>query len=65
MSYKKTLKQIEFDEEEYHKHLHLPNIEFVFRTVEQIVQILGKDLCSIPRISSDKVEEVADELKAM
>ncbi|EXB36983.1 L-aminoadipate-semialdehyde dehydrogenase-phosphopantetheinyl transferase [Morus notabilis] len=37
-SYKKTLKHVEFDDEEFHKGLHLPNMEFVFRTVEQLVQ---------------------------
>ncbi|XP_024029400.1 L-aminoadipate-semialdehyde dehydrogenase-phosphopantetheinyl transferase [Morus notabilis] len=49
-SYKKTLKHVEFDDEEFHKGLHLPNMEFVFRTVEQLVQVLCKEGYSIPRI---------------
>ena len=49
-SYKKALKCTEFDEEEYSKGLHLPNVDFVFRTVEDVIQILYKEVQSIPRI---------------
>ncbi|KAF4401241.1 hypothetical protein G4B88_014082, partial [Cannabis sativa] len=60
-SYKKTLKYAEFDEEEYRKGLHLPNIDFVYRTVEEVIQILCKEVKSIPRIHNDnKLEETGD-----
>ncbi|XP_065869901.1 uncharacterized protein [Euphorbia lathyris] len=36
-SYKKTIKRVEFDEEEYEKGLSLPNVKFVSRTIEQLL----------------------------
>ncbi|PON33074.1 4'-phosphopantetheinyl transferase superfamily [Parasponia andersonii] len=61
-NYKRALKHVEFDEEEYHKGLHLPNVEFVFQTIEQLIQILCKDVDNIPRIQdASKLEEMADE----
>jgi 4'-phosphopantetheinyl transferase len=39
-SYKKTLKRIEFNEEEYHMALHLPNVDFVSQTVEELISVL-------------------------
>ncbi|XP_004307066.1 PREDICTED: L-aminoadipate-semialdehyde dehydrogenase-phosphopantetheinyl transferase-like [Fragaria vesca subsp. vesca] len=36
-SYKRTLRQTEFDEKEYLAALHLPNVGFVSRTVEQLI----------------------------
>ncbi|CAL9005559.1 unnamed protein product [Prunus brigantina] len=42
-SYMRTLKQAEFDEEEYHAALHLPNVRFVSRTVEQLIPVSHKD----------------------
>ncbi|KAL6989311.1 hypothetical protein U1Q18_015059 [Sarracenia purpurea var. burkii] len=40
-SYKKTLKRTDFDEEQYHLGLHLPNSSFVPRTVEQLIPNSG------------------------
>ncbi|KAL5568605.1 hypothetical protein UlMin_025180 [Ulmus minor] len=60
-SYRKTLKQIEFDEEEYRKGLNLPNVRFVLRTMEQLVQVLCKEVSGIPKIvDTVEVEEMAD-----
>ncbi|XP_016649984.1 PREDICTED: L-aminoadipate-semialdehyde dehydrogenase-phosphopantetheinyl transferase-like isoform X2 [Prunus mume] len=42
-SYMRTLKQAEFDEEEYNAALHLPNVRFVSRTVEQLIPVSHKD----------------------
>ncbi|XP_038710584.1 L-aminoadipate-semialdehyde dehydrogenase-phosphopantetheinyl transferase-like isoform X2 [Tripterygium wilfordii] len=38
-SYKRTLNKVEFDEEEYNQGLHLANASFVWKTVEQLVQV--------------------------
>lgn len=59
-SYKRTLKHVEFEEDEYHKGLHLPNVKFIFKTVEQLVQVLCKAVYSLPRTpNTSKVEEMA------
>jgi hypothetical protein len=42
--YKSTLKKIQFTENEYNIGLHLPNVEFVDLSVEQLVLILQKAL---------------------
>ncbi|KAM7268688.1 hypothetical protein ACFE04_010854 [Oxalis oulophora] len=39
-TYKKTLTRTEFDEEEYHKGLHLPNNKFISKTMEELISIL-------------------------
>jgi hypothetical protein len=39
-SYKRALKRIEFNEEEYHMALQLPNVDFVSRTVEELISVL-------------------------
>ncbi|XP_059434759.1 uncharacterized protein LOC132167752 isoform X1 [Corylus avellana] len=39
-SYKRTLKRIDFNEEEYRMALHLPNVDFVSRTVEELISVL-------------------------
>ncbi|XP_058205684.1 uncharacterized protein LOC131319460 isoform X1 [Rhododendron vialii] len=41
-TYKRTLKRTEFDEEHYHLGLHLPNVSFVQRTVEQLIPVSSK-----------------------
>uniref|UniRef100_A0A5B7AJU2 holo-[acyl-carrier-protein] synthase n=1 Tax=Davidia involucrata TaxID=16924 RepID=A0A5B7AJU2_DAVIN len=41
-SYKKTLRQTQFGEEEYHLGLHLPNVSFVLRTVEELIPISSR-----------------------
>ncbi|KAG5556973.1 hypothetical protein RHGRI_007277 [Rhododendron griersonianum] len=41
-NYKRTLKRTEFDEEHYHLGLHLPNVSFVQRTVEQLIPVSSK-----------------------
>ncbi|XP_057979006.1 uncharacterized protein LOC131165337 isoform X3 [Malania oleifera] len=41
-SYKRTLKRTEFDEEEYHLGLHLPNVSFELQTVDQLVRLLQR-----------------------
>jgi 4'-phosphopantetheinyl transferase len=40
ISYKSTLKKIQFTEDEYNIVLHLPNVEFMDLSVEQLVLIL-------------------------
>ena len=50
-SYKKTLKGIEFNGEEYHEGLHLPNVDFVSRIVEELISLLHGGAYNIP---SDK-----------
>lgn len=42
VNYMRTLKQTEFDENEYHAALHLPNVGFVSRTVEQLIPVSHK-----------------------
>jgi hypothetical protein len=44
ISYKSTLKKVEFTEDEYNIGLHLPNVDFVELSVEQLVLILQKAL---------------------
>lgn len=41
-TYKRTLKRTEFDEEHYHLGLHLLNVSFVQRTVEQLIPVSSK-----------------------
>ncbi|KAI8563414.1 hypothetical protein RHMOL_Rhmol03G0109700 [Rhododendron molle] len=41
-TYKRTLKRTEFDEEHYHLGLHLPNVSFVQRSVEQLIPVSSK-----------------------
>lgn len=41
-NYTRTLKQTEFDENEYHAALHLPNVGFVSRTVEELIPVSHK-----------------------
>lgn len=41
-TYKRTLKRTEFDEEHYHLGLHLPNVSFGQRTVEQLIPVSSK-----------------------
>ncbi|KAK8548334.1 hypothetical protein V6N13_054861 [Hibiscus sabdariffa] len=45
-SYKRSLKRTEFDEEEYNVGLHLPNPRFAFKTVEELISVVHKALCS-------------------
>lgn len=42
MSYKSTLKKVDFTEDEYNIGLHLPNVDFVKLSVEQLVSVLQK-----------------------
>ncbi|XP_045809091.1 L-aminoadipate-semialdehyde dehydrogenase-phosphopantetheinyl transferase-like [Trifolium pratense] len=44
ISYKSTLKKVEFTEEEYNIGLHLPNVDFVELSVEQLISILQQSL---------------------
>lgn len=39
-SYKRTLERSEFNEEEYHMGLYLPNVDFVSRSVEELISVL-------------------------
>ncbi|KAK3035031.1 hypothetical protein RJ639_033945, partial [Escallonia herrerae] len=48
-NFKKTLNQTEFDKEEYHLALHLPNPSFVLKTVEELIPV-----------SSDQVDFPSD-----
>ena len=48
LSYRKTLKGSEFNLEEYHKGLHLPNVDFVSRTVEELISVLHGEAHNIP-----------------
>ncbi|XP_068493924.1 phosphopantetheinyl transferase-like isoform X2 [Phaseolus vulgaris] len=41
-SYKRTLKKVEFTEEEYTLGLHLPNVDFVQLGIEQLISIIQK-----------------------
>lgn len=51
-NYKRTLKQTQFDEEEYNFGLHLPNVSFVLQTVEQLIQLASRaKKIHVPRIS--------------
>lgn len=47
-SYKRTLKRVDFGEEEYHLGLHLPNASFKLQTVEQLVSVQGRADHGIP-----------------
>lgn len=49
ISYKSTLKKVDFTEDEYNIGLHLPNVDFVEQSVEQLVLILQKAFDSEPR----------------
>ncbi|CAJ1967798.1 unnamed protein product [Sphenostylis stenocarpa] len=42
MSYKRTLKKVDFTEHEYTLGLHLPNVDFVQIEIEQVISILQK-----------------------
>ncbi|KAF5470143.1 hypothetical protein F2P56_010676 [Juglans regia] len=44
-SYKRKLKRIEFNNEDYHKGLHLPNVDFVFKTVEELILLMNSKRC--------------------
>ena len=48
LSYRKTLKGSEFNLEEYHEGLHLPNVDFVSRTVEELISVLHGEAHNIP-----------------
>ncbi|XP_037492951.1 L-aminoadipate-semialdehyde dehydrogenase-phosphopantetheinyl transferase isoform X2 [Jatropha curcas] len=41
-SYKRTIRRLEFDEEEYREGLYLPNVSFVDKTVEQLILLLER-----------------------
>ncbi|CAA2973702.1 L-aminoadipate-semialdehyde dehydrogenase-phosphopantetheinyl transferase-like isoform X1 [Olea europaea subsp. europaea] len=59
-SYRTTLKQIKFDDEEYYHGLHLPNASFTFRTVEDLIQVIyGAD--QVPSDISTKFDVSEDE----
>ncbi|XWS09284.1 hypothetical protein CRYUN_Cryun40dG0072500 [Craigia yunnanensis] len=45
-SYKRSLKQTKFSEEEYNEGLLLPNPRFVLRTVEELFSVIHKAKCS-------------------
>ncbi|KAF3950079.1 hypothetical protein CMV_024122 [Castanea mollissima] len=47
-SYRKTLQGSEFNLEEYHKGLHLPNVDFVSRTIEELISVLHGEAYKIP-----------------
>lgn len=38
-SYKRTISKAEFDLEDYHKGLNLPNVAFVTRIIEQLIPV--------------------------
>jgi hypothetical protein len=38
-NYKRTISKAEFDAEEYHKGLNLPNVAFVTRIIEQLIPV--------------------------
>lgn len=42
MSYKTTLKKVDFTEEEYTQGLHLPNADIVKLGVEELISMLQK-----------------------
>lgn len=42
LSYKSTLKKVDFTEDEYNLGLHLPNVDFVKLGVQQLVSVLQK-----------------------
>ncbi|KAE9621145.1 hypothetical protein Lal_00018945 [Lupinus albus] len=44
MSYKSTLKKVEFSEDEYHLGLNLPSVDFTNISVEQLASVLQKAL---------------------
>ncbi|XP_027931362.1 L-aminoadipate-semialdehyde dehydrogenase-phosphopantetheinyl transferase-like isoform X1 [Vigna unguiculata] len=44
MSYKRTLKKVDFTEDEYTQGLHLPNVDFVELGIEQLISTLQKTL---------------------
>ncbi|XP_040995027.1 L-aminoadipate-semialdehyde dehydrogenase-phosphopantetheinyl transferase-like [Juglans microcarpa x Juglans regia] len=44
-SYKRTLKRSEFNNEDYHKGLHLPSVDFVFKTVEELILLMNSKRC--------------------
>ncbi|KAH7536937.1 hypothetical protein FEM48_Zijuj03G0039200 [Ziziphus jujuba var. spinosa] len=63
-NYKKTLDVTDFDEAEYHKGLNLPNTRFSLRNVEQLIQVLCKEIYRVPRPrihNTVDVEEMSDE----
>lgn len=62
-TYKRTLKRTEFDEEQYHLGLNLPNVSFMQRTVEQLIPVSFKsggnigqehDACQAEEIGNSK-----------
>ncbi|PIN26643.1 Alpha-aminoadipic semialdehyde dehydrogenase-phosphopantetheinyl transferase [Handroanthus impetiginosus] len=58
-SYMKTLKQTEFDENEYNLGLHLPNASLMFLTVEDLIQLC--DHADSPSINVSRNPRVSDE----
>lgn len=52
-NYKRTISKAEFDAEEYHRGLNLPNVAFVTRIIEQLIpvshgeeRLTKQDICS-------------------
>ena len=52
-NYKRTISKAEFDVEEYHMGLNLPNVAFVTRFIEQLIpvshgeeRLTEQDICS-------------------
>ncbi|XP_052198921.1 uncharacterized protein LOC127806015 [Diospyros lotus] len=52
-TYKRTLKRTEFNEEQYNLGLHLPDVSFALRTVEQLIPIS----CKAGKIAVDVAQE--------
>jgi len=44
MNYKRTLKKVDFTEDEYTLGLNLPNVDFLELGIEQLISILQKAL---------------------
>ncbi|KAJ9684933.1 hypothetical protein PVL29_017090 [Vitis rotundifolia] len=62
-SYKRTLKRVDFGDEEYHLGLHLPNASFKLQTVEQLVSVQGRADYGIPtdnKVHRFEADEVVD-----
>lgn len=67
-SYKRTLKRVDFRDEEYRLGLHLPNASFKLLTVEQLIAVQGRAVYGIPadnkvhRFEEDEVASQCQEL---
>ncbi|CAK9149212.1 unnamed protein product [Ilex paraguariensis] len=63
-SYKKMLKQTEFDEKEFYLSLHLPNVGFKLWTVEELIQVFVREADILTGISRNsdmtQAEKVAE-----